>query len=111
MHRAVTEKELSSLKDPNLEVLIGSAGSVDTQSKIIFLENGTCVSYDKLCICTGAVPKVRPRLRDPDFVRSHLDQAGLQHASYSTMADALSPHCRMMPCEGICYLLASSFNS
>ena len=60
MHRAVTEKELSSLKDPNLEVLIGSAGSVDTQSKIIFLENGTCVSYDKLCICTGAVPKVRP---------------------------------------------------
>ena len=60
MHRAVTERELSSLKHPNLDVLIGSASSVDTQVRTISLENGTCLSYDKLCICTGAVPKVRP---------------------------------------------------
>jgi NADH dehydrogenase FAD-containing subunit len=58
MHCAVTEKELSSLKHPNLEVLSGSANAANTHIKTVSLENGTCLSYDKLCICTGAVPKV-----------------------------------------------------
>ncbi|CAL5219619.1 g1491 [Coccomyxa viridis] len=80
----VTEKDLSSLQDPRLKVLIGIAKSVDVTAKSVHLQDGSCCSYDKLCICTGAVPKAiadSPHvlvLRDRDTVDS-LAQS-LQHA-------------------------------
>lgn len=54
----MTERDLSSLQYPNLEVIIGNATAVDVTAATVRLQDGSCRSYDKLCICTGAVPKV-----------------------------------------------------
>ena len=53
------EKDLASLQHPNLDIVIGVARRVDTSSKVVFLTDGSEHLYDKLCICTGALPKVR----------------------------------------------------
>ena len=58
----MTEKDLSSLRHSNLEVLIGIARKVNITTKTVHLQDGSCHSYDRLCICTGAVPKVRQAL-------------------------------------------------
>ena len=52
------EKDLASLQHPNLAAVIGVARQVDTSSKVVFLHDGSKHPYDKLCICTGALPKV-----------------------------------------------------
>lgn len=55
----MTERDLSRFKYPNLAIIIGHAKDIDIPSKTVFLQDGRQRSYDKLCICTGAVPKVR----------------------------------------------------
>ncbi len=58
-HAAVVERDLSSLPFANLEVLIDEVVAIDTLQKRVHLKNGGECTYDRLCICTGAVPKVR----------------------------------------------------
>ena len=53
------EKDLASLQHPNLAAVIGIARRIDTSSKVVLLHDGSEHPYDKLCICTGALPKVR----------------------------------------------------
>lgn len=55
---AVVERDLSSLPYHNLTVHQGVAASLSTQTQQILLRDGSKLSYDKLCICTGAIPKV-----------------------------------------------------
>ena len=73
----VEEKPLNSLKKPNLDVIRGVVVQVDTTSKVclfsdvfscshsqcwlqtVMLGDGTHIAYDKLCVCTGSVPKAR----------------------------------------------------
>ncbi|EIE20879.1 FAD/NAD(P)-binding domain-containing protein [Coccomyxa subellipsoidea C-169] len=56
-HAAVVERDLSSLPFANLEVLIDEVAAIDTLQKRVHLKNGGECTYDRLCICTGAVPK------------------------------------------------------
>lgn len=55
---AVVERDVSSLAYPNLTVHQGAAASLSAQTHQLLLHDGSKLSYDKLCICTGAIPKV-----------------------------------------------------
>eukprot|EP00878_Enallax_costatus_P027476 GHUV01029593.1.p1 GENE.GHUV01029593.1~~GHUV01029593.1.p1 ORF type:complete len:145 (+),score=18.13 GHUV01029593.1:225-659(+) len=56
----VTEKDLAALRFPNLRVLQAVVTSLDTQHKVVNLQSGEEVPFDRLCICLGARPKVLP---------------------------------------------------
>ena len=55
---AVVDRDLLSLPYPNLTVHQGAAACLSAQTHQILLQDGSQLSYDKLCICTGAIPKV-----------------------------------------------------
>ena len=55
---AVVDRDVASLPYPNLTVHQGAAASLSAQTHQVLLKDGSKLSYDKLCICTGAVPKV-----------------------------------------------------
>lgn len=59
---AVVEKDLAALPYPNLRAVHAVATGIDVQQKRLILADGSGVSFDKLCICTGATPKVETRL-------------------------------------------------
>jgi NADH dehydrogenase FAD-containing subunit len=54
----VVEEAFDAVAGPQTEVVEGEAASVDTASKVLTLRDGRRVPYDKLCICSGARPKV-----------------------------------------------------
>ncbi|XP_065913309.1 pyridine nucleotide-disulfide oxidoreductase domain-containing protein 1-like [Dysidea avara] len=56
----VTETSASHLTQqcPNVEVVIQPVTAHDPQQKVVGLANGDTVKYDKLCVCTGARPKL-----------------------------------------------------
>jgi NADPH-dependent 2,4-dienoyl-CoA reductase/sulfur reductase-like enzyme len=47
-----------SLDNPGIRVIHGSILSIDTSNKIIRLKDDSFFIYEKLCICTGAQPKM-----------------------------------------------------
>ena len=61
----VEEVSLSSLQSrhPNLQCRSGVVIAVDPSKRCILLLDGSVVKYDRLCVCTGAVP--RTLLRHP----------------------------------------------
>ncbi|KAL3152549.1 hypothetical protein ABBQ32_001576 [Trebouxia sp. C0010 RCD-2024] len=73
---AVVERDLSSLPYNNLTVHQGVAASLSIQTQQVLLRDGRHLSYDKLCICTGAIPKAvshNPHvvvLRDQDTIEA-----------------------------------------
>jgi len=52
------EHAFDDVAGPHTEVLEGEAVSVDTEGKVLTLRDGRTVPFDKLCICTGARPKI-----------------------------------------------------
>ncbi|XP_073987573.1 pyridine nucleotide-disulfide oxidoreductase domain 1 isoform X2 [Rhodnius prolixus] len=56
----VTEREIEALNEtcPNVNVIQGFVKSVDPNRKYVYLENEEIVEYEKLCICSGAKPKL-----------------------------------------------------
>jgi len=53
----VVERAFDDISGPHTEVVEGEAVAVDTGAKVLSLRDGRTVSFDKLCICTGATPK------------------------------------------------------
>jgi thioredoxin reductase len=47
-----------SLDNPGIRVIQGSVLSIDTSNKIVRLKDDNIFIYEKLCICTGAQPKM-----------------------------------------------------
>ena len=47
-----------SLDNPRICIVEGLVVSLDHQSKQLLLHDGRVVPYDKLCLCTGAVPRL-----------------------------------------------------
>jgi NADPH-dependent 2,4-dienoyl-CoA reductase/sulfur reductase-like enzyme len=47
-----------SLDNPGIRVIHGSILSIDTSNKIVRLKDDSFFIYEKLCICTGAQPKM-----------------------------------------------------
>lgn len=45
------------LDNPAIQLLQHAVTSIDTTNKRIFLDNDTVISFDKLCVCTGSIPK------------------------------------------------------
>ena len=66
--RAVRELHAAALHHDNLSILQASAKRLDTSKKLLHVADGTCFPYDKICICTGATPKVALL-----FLHQHLD--------------------------------------
>ena len=58
MSIAVVEKDLHALPYANIAAVQGLASAVDTSRNTVVLTDGSSIPYDKLCICTGAIPKV-----------------------------------------------------
>ena len=54
----VVERNINELGCPNLRVVLGHASALHIADKAIALKDGRRISYGKLCICTGACPKV-----------------------------------------------------
>uniref|UniRef100_A0A224XNA7 Pyridine nucleotide-disulfide oxidoreductase domain-containing protein 1 n=1 Tax=Panstrongylus lignarius TaxID=156445 RepID=A0A224XNA7_9HEMI len=56
----VTEREFQALSEicPNVEVIEGIVKSVEPNRKYVNLENDEIVEYEKLCVCSGAKPKL-----------------------------------------------------
>lgn len=56
----VTEREFQALSEicPNVEVIEGTVKSVEPNRKYVHLENEEIVEYEKLCVCSGAKPKL-----------------------------------------------------
>ncbi|XP_043943747.1 pyridine nucleotide-disulfide oxidoreductase domain-containing protein 1 [Protopterus annectens] len=56
----VEEHGCSSLEDrcPNIKVIQSPVKALDGTGHKVFTEDGRCYSYEKLCICTGARPKL-----------------------------------------------------
>lgn len=56
----VYENSLShfQLNNPNISIIKGKVVSLDYNSKSLTLQNGQIVEYDKICICTGGIPKL-----------------------------------------------------
>ncbi|EKX54435.1 hypothetical protein GUITHDRAFT_99914 [Guillardia theta CCMP2712] len=71
----IVEQPLDSLNSSNTLVLSSKAKDLDVEGKKINLSDGSLLSFDKLCICTGARPKVlssHPRvlsLRDTESAK------------------------------------------
>lgn len=80
----IVEQAFDQVAGPHTDVIEGEAVSVDTGAKTLRLRDGRTVPYDKLCICTGARPKIitsNPRvltLRDTASAQQLRDK--LQHA-------------------------------
>ena len=71
----VIEQNSSSLECKNLSVKHRSVTSLDSASRKLFLDNGECLQYSELCICTGARPKRIPADNDSvtEFVKTIRD--------------------------------------
>ncbi|RUS86105.1 hypothetical protein EGW08_006125 [Elysia chlorotica] len=56
----VEEKPIASVaeKNSNVHIMQTSVTSLSTTDKKVYTDNGSIISYDKLCICTGGRPKV-----------------------------------------------------
>ena len=54
----VVQQPFDAVAGPHTEVIEGEAVAVDTESKELVLRDGRKVPFDKLCICTGARPKL-----------------------------------------------------
>ncbi|XP_063233983.1 pyridine nucleotide-disulfide oxidoreductase domain-containing protein 1 [Bacillus rossius redtenbacheri] len=56
----VEEKAAETLSDkhPNVSIIHDTVIKLDAMNHRVFTENGACVSYKKLCICTGGRPKL-----------------------------------------------------
>lgn len=59
MFAAVVQKDLLALPYPNVKAAQGSAKAVDITKKTVEVTDGSSIHFDKLCICTGALPKVQ----------------------------------------------------
>ena len=55
---AVRELHAAALHRDNLSIIQAGAKQLDTSKKLLHVADGTCLPYDKICICTGASPKV-----------------------------------------------------
>lgn len=64
------------LCDSHTSVVIGTVIKINTQHRVVCLQDGSELPYDRLCICTGAVPRLavhHPRvvgLRDEEVRES-----------------------------------------
>jgi len=56
----VVERDLGSLPQRNLSVVRARAASLDTEARELLLQGGARLPFDRLCLCTGATPRVRP---------------------------------------------------
>lgn len=56
----VIERNSQALATENLRVKIGKVVGIDFEKKKVFLDDGEELGYLKICICTGARPKVIP---------------------------------------------------
>ena len=56
---AVVERDLAALPHSSLRVVQGRAVGLDPAARELLLEDGSCLPYDRLCLCTGATPRVR----------------------------------------------------
>lgn len=56
----VVDQPATTFAGANLEVVEAEVLSVDLRGKSVKLSTGTTYTYDKLCLCTGARPKVGP---------------------------------------------------
>lgn len=54
------EQDLEELPYPNLQVIKTAAADLDVTLKQLVLEDRRTVSFDCLCLASGAVPKVCP---------------------------------------------------
>lgn len=75
----VEEKNAETLSDSNpfLTVIQDCVTGLNSTLHLIYLKNGTTIKYKKLCICTGAIPKLIPSesknvigIRDTESVKS-----------------------------------------
>lgn len=57
---SVVDQPATAFAGDNLEVVEAEVLSIDLQSKTVKLSNGAAYTYDKLCLCSGARPKVGP---------------------------------------------------
>ena len=70
----MVEKELDELPYPNFKWVQGKVVAMDPHRSVLHLASGACLTFDKLCICTGAAPRRLPNspealvLRDTDSV-------------------------------------------
>ena len=53
-------------KHPNLSCFIGIVSALDRLTKTVVLSDGRIINYDRICICTGAIP--RTILSSPNVV-------------------------------------------
>ena len=57
---------MDTLQRENLKVVQATAKQLDPDRRLVHLSDGTSLSFDRLCLCCGATPKVRlPRRRLP----------------------------------------------
>ena len=57
---SITNPDKTFFQDRGIKSLIARATSVDTGEKVVTLEDGSTLSYDKLLIATGASPAIPP---------------------------------------------------
>ena len=50
----------SFYQDHHVKTVLGEAVTIDTNDKIVALNNGEMIPYDKLCVCSGSSPFVPP---------------------------------------------------
>lgn len=50
----------SFYQDHHIKTVLGEAITIDTNNKIVALNNGEMIPYDKLCVCSGSSPFVPP---------------------------------------------------
>uniref|UniRef100_A0A061SEJ5 Pyridine nucleotide-disulfide oxidoreductase domain-containing protein 1 n=1 Tax=Tetraselmis sp. GSL018 TaxID=582737 RepID=A0A061SEJ5_9CHLO len=75
----VVERQLASLEKtwPNLSVLPKAVTAFDLHNKLLTLDSGSTIRFEKLCLATGAAPKEifnHPcvlGIRDTDSVEAH----------------------------------------
>ena len=68
------EKELDSLPFANVKTIRAQATGLDAAGQKVSLSDGQQIHFDKLCICTGASPKVT-HLSDPPLASFHITPA------------------------------------
>ena len=54
----VVEQAFDDVAGPHTTVVAGEASALDAANKVLKLRDGRVLPYDKLCICTGASPKI-----------------------------------------------------
>jgi hypothetical protein len=59
---AVVERDLGSLPQRNLSIVRARAAGLDTVAQELLLQGGARLPFDRLCLCLGATPRVRPQL-------------------------------------------------